>query len=196
MLSNAYWTRIWIVQELILANSIILYYNGLAIHWRNLYPLLSDTSQGTERMNLHHFLEFTDGRCAPDRNAGLVLSGFPNVFWSNAQCHDPRDVYYALQTLLPQDLRITVDYSKPILEVFIDAALLITSYHDIEKPDLARWLTSLAIGMGLQRSGDTWNSLHARLKRNLEDYRLISSDWTSPTVEKEFSRENLRTILS
>ena len=44
------------------------------------------------------------------------------MYASNSLCHDPRDKVYGIQSVLPPSLRTEVDYSKSVLEVYLDTA--------------------------------------------------------------------------
>ncbi|KAI0614919.1 HET domain protein [Pyrenophora tritici-repentis] len=128
LVNRRYFTRLWIVQEVLLAPRVrimcettifeksdltgILYIRGSspALKLREGIPaaailVLVGINHGTEDRGLGHYMSF----------------------YSSQECKDPRDKVYGLLGLVQGGHVPTVDYSKSLTEVFVDA---VKALHD------------------------------------------------------------------
>ncbi|KAH7081427.1 heterokaryon incompatibility protein-domain-containing protein [Paraphoma chrysanthemicola] len=100
ILSNAYFTRLWIVQEILLAKHVVVVIQGLGMYdnlWRKIRQRESAWS-----MNEHLTLE-------------VCLLRFS---WH--ACENPLDRVYGLMGIVAEDQRLAIDYSKTAPGVFQD----------------------------------------------------------------------------
>lgn len=126
LLRRPYWTRLWILQEIVLAKRLWLFSGSRYISWDDLHFVLAGTkgsgslyyarnsSQETTRL-LQYLKESRDSPSA------LSLSSLVHKFHT-AQCHDGRDKIYGLLSLAHQDTtrHVKVDYRSPLLQVLLD----------------------------------------------------------------------------
>ncbi|KAK5122971.1 hypothetical protein LTR85_003537 [Meristemomyces frigidus] len=110
---EVWWKRLWIIQEFSCAKEYPTVYLGPhAIGWDFFSQLMHTTTH--DRLTLFHHL-----RTQEDQNL-LQLLLMAKIF----HCSDPRDRIYALLGLAKDGpMRIVPDYSKPVSQVYEEAAL-------------------------------------------------------------------------
>lgn len=154
----AYWTRLWVIQELMLAQHVVFLkstgQHHEVIDWLELVEFLHSLKAG--RVNLQSWLgpanaliqmkaaaTLTKG-CA--KNTSLPLSVLLKKF-SHLDCEEPRDKIYALLSICATSL--DVDYDKAVVEVFRSAmdvvASSLTLGHEMNT------FVDLGVRMGLDR---------------------------------------------
>jgi hypothetical protein len=158
VLCNDYWQRHWIAQEILLAQQVHVHYGTLSLPWRIIAHLLfttADAFDGLPPAFAGTYAVFTLGTIKQksiDREYILHPWIFLVTYGAFSLCHDPRDKVYGLQSILPLNCRVEVDYNKPVLEDFLDTsitlALLITGTTRVEYYSWM-FMSPLAIGMGL-----------------------------------------------
>jgi hypothetical protein len=125
-----YWRRLWIVQELILAKEIFLVYGtdildldcfikaarfwDIYINWDLDNHLMTDGTRTFEKI-------FRDRTQPSSFKSDLIQCLHTYV---KSECTNPRDKTYALRSLVPRLQELKVDYSKDILDVFVDVLQL------------------------------------------------------------------------
>jgi len=124
---NPYWTRMWIVQELVTSQDFTAYgarnsISGWAL--RCFAVWLDDhvpARENTQLMSPHVNYLLTR---APNGSARYLLS---DLFYhlSQGQCWDLKDRLYSLRALLTNGTSVVIDYSKPVTDVLLDAVRLI-----------------------------------------------------------------------
>ena len=125
LLFDLYFTRLWIVQEILLARKVRVVCKGEAgpvvIKWED----LSDIAAGTA-MSLQQ-------RGHPQKVIALLTqqgtSTYKPLTWcikrfSSYSCHEPRDRVYGLLGIVRERDRIAVDYNKSVQEVYLDVVRL------------------------------------------------------------------------
>jgi hypothetical protein len=188
LLTNNYWSRVWILQEVLLGRSRTIWYGDYVLAWQHLYRLAD--------ANILHFppgiptqlqwLLRTVETVSLSRLEPIDLAeAIENCH--NSESKDPRDKVYGLQGLIHADQRVEVDYYKPVVEVYIDAAVIYpTCSNEVSG------LLSLARSMGIRRrrssNGDT---LIAILYRTVEWYE----EWGNSSRSKQALRSMLRKNL-
>ncbi|OCK75512.1 HET-domain-containing protein, partial [Lepidopterella palustris CBS 459.81] len=127
-----YWTRLWIVQELILAQDLIIACGNCAVPFvgvRMVDASLYLLDQRSFDVDAHGLLDLF-----PDQVRFLVIwtqdsprqrrspEMVPEVFmvYSGMECENPKDKVYALSAIVEGRLDITVDYSRPASWVYWD----------------------------------------------------------------------------
>ena len=182
-----YWSRHWIIQELCISRELKLCYGEKQIPWNlfaqqtfwgansTVWTTEEDECEATEHfsrvMRLRHLMG------SPSSSSTRVN----NAFWyrvmvatARSKCKDPRDKVYGLQSVLADNCRIDVDYSKSVVDVYF--AHIEALFHvDHGRSDLfARACLELAIGMDIAPTTDhrgrleQWKRDHPRHANNEE----------------------------
>ncbi|KIW90645.1 uncharacterized protein Z519_08428 [Cladophialophora bantiana CBS 173.52] len=122
LIKRDYWTRVWIIPEIVLAQKVFLMISDRVIDWedlqdvttRRLTPLIRRTRKNTaSRENFRNIWELKR-----KHNAVWNLYELLGRF-HQADCHDPRDRLYGLLGLTSASVRseVIVDYTSSIMEV-------------------------------------------------------------------------------
>lgn len=142
---NGYWERVWIVQEMKLAENLQYVWG------RRILPewALSSNIQLSTRIR-----DLTSRWKDP-------LSGAGRMAWDDLiqagvfrRCLDPRDKIYAMQSLLDPKLRVRVDYTKSVREVCLDALTTYELYGEGLDYLSRRSFPNLVESMGLLTFGN------------------------------------------
>jgi hypothetical protein len=157
MFTQAYWTRLWIVQELYLAQEVTFWYRDQVFSKAKLLDQLRSVSrrglrlrkfperlakdlmrradtfygyfQGTFKLasKLEHMLRDTSREYQSGLRQVLAIFG-------NNQCVDLRDRVFGLQAVIRVEDRVAVDYSKsPAMVICAVLVTLITQYFSLER---------------------------------------------------------------
>ena len=126
----AYWTRIWIVQEVLLARTLRLVVGRNLIEW----PLLQDVGELTEWLSFgervvneaYWRLWLNYSQRSPGEPLLISLGELILVF-SKAECHEPRDRIYGMLGLLASSDRCSanVNYTVSLLQAIVDNIALL-----------------------------------------------------------------------
>lgn len=127
VLHNEYFKRLWIIQEFILANQIRILVGDV---W-----LVDDTREwGYQSDTLYDYLWRSVSSISFDifRRSSLIRTGkFTHLDirialdeFQFSRCADRRDKIYGLLGLVRLDQHVTVDYEKPIEQLYMDVALI------------------------------------------------------------------------
>jgi hypothetical protein len=113
---DRYFTRLWIVQEILLAPDVRLL---LQQGWmtQNEIRRVAARSQGSNMSRL-----LSGMRHKVPYDLGYLIDGY-----SRHECEDPRDIVYGLMGLLSPSERVTIDYTKTAHEVYCDVVLAMSS---------------------------------------------------------------------
>lgn len=148
-----YWTRLWILQEFLLAQNVFivcgqrvlryetLQYFLVALHGGIKNPTASILGPATQ--TVARMMEFHGGLLAQGLR-GLTLRALLLSF-SHLECFDPRDKIYGLLGLCSQ--KVEVDYDRPVVGVFSDAMGRM-NFDMVPDREKQRFL-QLAISMGI-----------------------------------------------
>ena len=123
LLKNPYFTRLWIIQEVFLANSISIRINGhRCVTWDRLQSLFIAPTDflGISSIYVPHFLV----AFAPKWKGTKVTERYMSLMdcvsrFSSAECENPRDKVYGLLSMVHEEDRVVVDYEKSVLEVYL-----------------------------------------------------------------------------
>ena len=125
------------MQEIILARSIKVYYASSEIPWYLIQVSAAKRRTQLNRMAGHvHWLAYHSNQrefAVPQSTDSIT----PYNAWGDLEdqaCANPRDRYYGLQGLFEPKWRLAVDYSKPVAEVFVDAAAMIMWSCEMREP--------------------------------------------------------------
>jgi len=144
---NTYWQRLWIVQEIMLARYIRILCGDTLLSWDELRRFcvsgksqLPAIAQGCISLQMIWLAEHA---------LSAKVYTYTNLLatFSKSQCHDQKDKVYGLQGLIPPRMRVTVDYSQSVLNVFRDGVCLMCE-DDMTaiNPEIARSLERLEYG--------------------------------------------------
>jgi hypothetical protein len=127
MARSTYWTRHWIIQEIILSTCPILVYGSNAVDFSRLLHLCIDgefyggIARGSAMTDI---IDAADVFRRRDQYS-LVISSvttwmFVGYTVEKSLCLDPRDKVYGIQSLYPLELRMRVDYQKSAAIVYLE----------------------------------------------------------------------------
>jgi hypothetical protein len=133
--SRPYWTRLWIVQEVVLAQNLLIFCGTREVPVKGLTKLVHNSwfvTQGPINTRRTLGFLFADGK----HNHFDSLVNAVTAFQNN-QCQEPRDKVYGVRGLLPRHTqdKIEVDYSKSVEDVFFDAVNVMIG----ERSSLESW---------------------------------------------------------
>ena len=171
LLNNPYWRRLWIVQELLLARSLVLWRGSETFEWAELCSALRPLA--AQRSPLAFFMKeaLNFNFCHPVDIIKVILK---------SECHDLRDLCYGIQGLLPERYQIDIDYGKSCTEVFADLAVVLVK--DDATDSALTPLCSLALAMKL--CGEDGKAI-TRLRVIHRDYHARL--WTDARLHSELT---------
>lgn len=135
ILRNSYFTRVWIVQEILMATKVrVLVEGAIWVSWNDLYWAVvlhygSDFSRLSVPLANACWLimeKVTRSNRSKAQWAGLSGSNFiiHTINMCHAQrCEDVRDKIYGFMSLVQEESRFVIDYNKSIMQVFLDALM-------------------------------------------------------------------------
>lgn len=140
-----YWTRLWILQEIILAKEATIFGYDLYVSWERILALYGNAHEEAPST-----LEGITNLCkstAWTKKFHAILQSF-----CGQQCKDPRDRVYGLLGLVPEQERLGLmaDYSIPVEQLFVDVSVRIIRLdcRGHMKPDIGfgytKWLIALS----------------------------------------------------
>lgn len=139
-----YWSRLWIVQEIMLASHVRVLLGGLTMDLEHIYQAyinakywfsyeapIPDYSKVQSLTNRGHPRRY-DIRLLPP---GQYLPLYRLMYeFNDSGCTDPRDKVFGLLGMVHPVQQIAVDYSKSPDTIFLVAAANIVQYIDIKSP--------------------------------------------------------------
>jgi len=139
--TSRYWERLWVIQEVLLARDIKVYFGQTIVDWHVL-------AKHSSSVRFAPWLsEFTAQKTVLWESLP-VLDALEKCIAT--ECQDPRDKYYGLHGLLKADHRLIVDYSKSVRDVFIDAAVMVVQASpQATHTHVSMILVRLALTMGM-----------------------------------------------
>lgn len=129
---DQYWGRVWIIQEVVLARSLLVWFDQKEIHDESLtYRLDPNLVSSPAYLILEHRAKFQGQYMAVTRrnkqsDPSTMLRELASLMISTwrAECSDTHDRLFAIMSLIPPDdkckLNIKADYSKDTLEIIRD----------------------------------------------------------------------------
>ncbi|KAH7070783.1 heterokaryon incompatibility protein-domain-containing protein [Paraphoma chrysanthemicola] len=116
LMRNKYFTRLWIVQEVLISTDLCIFCNGIWIHWLQLTSAAGDVGPDLVPCKETRELVTWGGRTMKGEwDLTLVLSWF-----SGSNCFEPRDKIYGLLAMVKEIQRPVEDYNKPLYQVFLE----------------------------------------------------------------------------
>lgn len=160
-LSRPYWSRLWVVQEFVLARDLIIACGGHAVPFRPFREittgLFRTIGAGAPPPDSDAFCQLVTARDNVELPVLHRLTQYLAIF-GKRECEDPRDKIFGLIGLLnfhdgyrPD---IVVDYSRGAGEIFWDA--MDACKEHLSQADWEKWCLSLGLSMGV--TGDEANA--------------------------------------
>ena len=162
---NPYFTRLWVIQEIFLSSNRRILCGDIWLELDDLISALqgSDNSRlppvGFLNSMLHGNQLYTS---SIERGQGSLLYCIDR--FSAYNCEDPRDKVYGLLSLVHEDDRLEVDYSKSTEDVFLQVVMFIGS-QGFSKYDVD-FMLLLSDSMKLHEYRD----VHKELLKELSDW--------------------------
>lgn len=116
LLRNRYFSRVWIVQEVMLPPEVRMLCGNVCIHWDDLTNvILPDDQCDVVFKSPKQFLFVRQKQLGRSYTLERSIRQFAQM-----ECQDPRDKVYGMIGILPEHERPRVDYEKRLPEVYID----------------------------------------------------------------------------
>lgn len=162
LFSQPYWTRLWIIQEIVLAKTLLICLGQHHLGWDELYDYSS----------AHVLIRGTPSMIFPAQHALIGRKAVPSLIrdrywhgqgvghytkydWRNLlpeygtlDCEQPHDKVYSLNALAGPPSRVTVDYTKPASHLFWDVMDL-TMRAGWADESYNKWIIPLGLLMGV-----------------------------------------------
>jgi hypothetical protein len=159
-----YWSRMWIVQELLLARQIRIHVSDASFGFDHLMEVIGDR-QTSRTEDLRRVLAYTKSRELDQLDSPRHLHDLVLEF-GTCQCHDPRDKVFALMSLVSQYDKLTLGRFLPDYSLTHDAVVAIALSHFREHHHLT--ITDM--------SHDIFDSLGVSQSRYIRRRLLAASD--------------------
>lgn len=120
---RSYWSRLWVLQELVLAKSCIVIYGHCTATLPQVCNLQGNLIHRPSwgRNYETHTLSLLWRQINLNRATDDLFMREMAVFTPQFSCEDPRDRLYAIQALLPPAMRIPVSYEKTVVQICAEA---------------------------------------------------------------------------
>jgi len=171
LLGNNYFTRLWIIQEILLSKGVKLRLNGRrCVNWRRIYAVCIESNKEQTWSASGPLSIAASGLIKHAREPWDLL---PQLTWTECikkfsanTCEDARDKVYGMMGIVREKDRFTVDYNKSVLEVFLDVVNMIKN---VQPKTLKECLYLLGTRMGIDWSliEDLEHLAHERLEKSL-----------------------------
>jgi hypothetical protein len=132
ILSNRYFTRLWIIQELLLARSVIIHCRetwGIPLE---MVQALVQAMEATIHPRINNSSLFLLWDSIYNRE-GRHLTQCIERYCHNG-CQDPRDKVYALLGLVKAEEQVPIDYKKSVAEVYVDTVQILARRWWLQTP--------------------------------------------------------------
>lgn len=170
----SYWSRLWVLQEIIFSSNRLLLRGQQVLEWRlfeDSFTLLRDNLSDLETIDGCHDSLATITRlisCTSNRFPGLTAWYNCVLFSTTSNCTDLRDKIYGVQSLYTPELHMRIDYDLSRKEVYYASVSLavrpwLGGGSDTQK--LFRLCARLAKAMGLLSC--PWIRMSDRLENRL-----------------------------
>lgn len=129
LFQRPYWKRLWVIQEIMLARSIVVQCGTKQINWSSLeiHFLTGRALRSTPGRMFDGFAYISSSAAQEIVRARDSFSGQHSLKLSSVladfsewNCSNPRDKVYGLLGLVDERLRVEIDYQKSVEEVLVD----------------------------------------------------------------------------
>lgn len=196
ILSNEYFSRLWIVQEMLLTPEICIFTSGNTwISWESIWSITKDVNLGKRKLTTEEASAWK--RISPNTQKLIRMTGNTGqrkesrelldiLSFSANTCYDPRDKVYGLMSLFEVEDKLKVDYDKPVFDVFVDVVM---AFHAIIKFAYGRgyvqWLDvtqKVGINMGVDNRDVAALFAFLELVLPLETYSIRQNRVSAPPL--------------
>jgi len=186
----SYWTRLWVVQETLLAKErYSLFPGGIFVSWTGMGKLHGHYKDYFEN---EHVYEVKELLAKSLDDIPMPLGQAINRFCIQG-CKDPRDKVYALHGIVKDSEQVVVDYHKPVQAVFVDTVQVL---HNVYVIHLDHFASSTSIYRGdNQVSAMRGNELQDYLRILARELDLLDTSSGQVTRETEHQRRGLEAML-
>ena len=137
LLRRPYWERLWIVQEIGLANDVVVHCGSQTVTWTQLMDAFQslelNSEQSTTREAARNVLELQTLRLSlhDDKKFNSVSLYQRAMQFGDRSCQDPLDKIYGCRSLTHNSVGIRVDYTMPLYDLLMNVVLeSLESYND------------------------------------------------------------------
>ncbi|KAH6642531.1 heterokaryon incompatibility protein-domain-containing protein, partial [Boeremia exigua] len=123
LLHDDYFTRLWVVQEVLLARAVRIICRGMSGHveipWNDVHAVATGSARWLQQHGHTKAVLALIANQGMNRYEGLRLT---IARFAGYECENPRDKVYGLLGIVKPKERLEVDYTKSVQDVFLDAA--------------------------------------------------------------------------
>jgi hypothetical protein len=182
---NAYWRRVWIIQEIGLARRIQIYCGNYNTDWKHFISRVESCQACRDSIPLKFQRQLNDRYSSGHKLQTLIETH------AGSLCKEPRDhVYGFIGLAIDCEDRFPIDYNKSLFEVWKDTIMFKAADQDSPQHDILRFAKTVQKLLGGQRiaSRDDVQSeilLHMTAVDKLwdEQYRLVHCTINEDTAE-------------
>ncbi|KAI1103357.1 HET-domain-containing protein [Jackrogersella minutella] len=166
LIRSPYWSRMWIVQELVLAKTIVLLYGHLRLPWKGVYGVLhawSTVGRSRWRNSATVSLVYMTVQAPYTQKHGRALGELMR-YLEHSEATDPRDRVFALMGLMEEEEKKLLGTVFPDYTMSHEKVALVTMAYlkQIYAPSPFKWVVRPQQMWGHKVFGlerETWESL-------------------------------------
>lgn len=171
LLRDRYFTRLWIIQEFLLSQDVEIVTAGEADpHFIDISDATHTSQEQLRKLEVPpstlELFWFRPTRGTAKKYQGRSLGALIDSFHGNT-CIDPRDKVYGLLGLCWDETKFSIDYSKSVQDVFLDATMtLYSAYRDTKahRIEASKAIPAEDYGRIIQQSHDDLGEGERRLR--------------------------------
>ncbi|KAF2851633.1 hypothetical protein T440DRAFT_54921 [Plenodomus tracheiphilus IPT5] len=179
ILSNVYFTRLWVVHEFLLAKSLLMFCGDIWIDREKINQILKRDIYRADHTSRTEGL-FWRSSYRPRAQVDVYLCT-SLLYWASMNCEDSRDKVYGFLGLVLDEFP-DIDYDKPVQEVYLDAVrcvLVNERYVTLSSYNL-RALSGLATQMHMADIGSPTLVLFLEIIRRVVNAEPAARGWQGP----------------
>lgn len=168
IVSNQYWSRLWIVQEYVLAGTVLIMSGTAQVHGAHFRELVRDVAHADSSSPASAIAQIWPILRARRRLTIGYYGGSFRFTWQDLmrlskklQCKDVRDRVYGMLSMVKQEVRIKVDYEATTQEIYerirraefedcYDRPFSMGALEEIQDDDFDRFLDDLECALELK----------------------------------------------
>ena len=148
LLTVPYWKRQWVIQELLLGRNAMLTYGKHALELKHFVTQVNlchlFTSLGLHLLNIISYVRGSRWERRPLCGHQIV-----DVLGLKTECVDMKDKIFSLHSILPANIRVEVDYTKSVDQIFLEFSLNLWRYRRRFRLSPYSCIVNAACSMGL-----------------------------------------------
>lgn len=176
LLCRDYFTRHWILQEVVLSARRIIWYGPALLDFRIFQRSFSSHHERIKWINgsiMAPILQLTN-LCHVHDCRQRAGRGISDVLWQRAvkyalttKCHDLRDKIYGMQSIFDPNMRLEVEYAKSARDLFLDAVL--RYYRTILRSQIVYMETLVRLGRSMGFVMRDHQEISDTIRQRIED---------------------------